>query len=115
MFIVRCKIGKKTNDVSRKSSPKINMSTSQVHQNNSNSHAPLQETWNLYSEYADSGQEMSQKKSALWSHSTVKTKPDKYRFPASDPPAIQGLLEYTPIQVYILLLLFKMTLLSLEM
>ena len=64
----------------------LNLSTSQVHQSNSDSRASPQKAWNLYSEY--DGQEMSQKKSALQSHSTMKTKPDKYRFQASDPPAL---------------------------
>ena len=78
---------------------KLNLSTSQVHQSNSDSRASPQKAWNLYSEYT--GQEMSQKKSALWSHSAMKTKPDKYRFPVSNPPALQGLLEYTPKQLYL--------------
>ena len=80
----------------------INLSKSQVHQ--VNSHASQQESWNLYSEYADGGQEMSLNKSALWSNSAVKMKPDKYRFPAKDPTPLEGLIEYTPKQLYIYIL-----------
>ena len=47
---------------------------------------------------------MSLNTSALWSNSAVKSKPDKYRFPASDPPPLQGLLEYTPKQLYLYIL-----------
>ena len=40
-------------------------------------------------------------KSAMFSNSTVRPKADKYKFPAIDPPALEGLLEYTPKQLYI--------------
>ena len=31
----------------------------------------------------------------------MKSKPEKYKFPAVDRPALEGLLEYTPKQLYI--------------
>ena len=71
-------------------------SKSQVHDSQGhirNSHAPPEKAWNSYTGYL--AQEMTNK-SVLYSHSTTKYKPDKYKFPAVDPPAIDGLLKYSP-------------------
>ena len=73
---------------------------SESSQGHNNSHAS-QTAWNLYSELK--GQEMTMK-SAVFSHSTMRPKPDKYKFPAVDPPALEGLMKYTPKQLYIFII-----------
>ena len=66
-------------------------------QGQNNSHAP-QAAWNLFSDLR--GQEMAMK-STMFSNSTMRPKADKYKFPAIDPPALKGLIEYTPKELYI--------------
>ena len=76
-------------------------SKSQVHDSQGhirNSHAPPEKAWNSYTGYL--AQEMTNK-SVLYSHSTTKSKVDKYKFPAVDPPAVDGLLKYSPKELYI--------------
>ena len=68
--------------------------SSQGHDNSHASQAP----WNLFSDLK--GQEMTMK-STMFSNSTMRPKADKYKFPAIDPPALKGLIEYTPKELYI--------------
>ena len=42
--------------------------------------------------------------SVLCSHSTSRPKEAKYKFPAADPPALDGLLQYSPKELYIYLI-----------
>ena len=65
--------------------------------------------WNLYSEANlkcshPGGQMMSQNESVLLSSSALKAKPDKYKFPKHDPPAMEGLSVYTPKDIYLYIL-----------
>ena len=47
---------------------------------------------------------MSQNESVLLSSSALKAKPDKYKFPKHDPPAMEGLSVYTPKDIYLYIL-----------
>ena len=65
--------------------------------------------WNLYSEANlkcshPGGQMMTQNESVLLSNSALKAKPEKYKFPKHDPPAMQGLSVYTPKDIYLYIL-----------
>ena len=50
------------------------------------------------------GDMSSQNECIMLSNSALKAKPDKYRFPKEDPPAMQGLSVFTPKDIYLYIL-----------
>ena len=79
-------------------SRKSNLSESHILENQGqerNSQDSQEKAWNSYS---------ASYKSVLCSHSTSRPKEAKYKFPAVDPPAVDGLLKYSPKELYIYLI-----------
>ena len=67
--------------------------------------------WEIYSEQTIKtsfplpvGDKLSKEEYVLLSNSTLKGKPEKYRFPKEDPPTIEGLKVFTPKEIYLYLL-----------
>ena len=83
---------------SRCQAQKSNLSESQILENpgqDTNSQDSKEKTWNSYS---------AKYKSVLCSHSTLRPKEAKYKFPPVDPAPIDGLLQYSPKDLYIFLI-----------
>ena len=77
---------------------KSNLSESQILENQGqvrNSKNSQEKAWNPYS---------ANYKSVLCLHSTLRPKEAKYKFPSVDPAPIDGLLQYSPKDLYIFLI-----------
>ena len=75
-----------------------NLSESKILENRgqeTNSQDSKEKPWNSYS---------AKYKSVLCSHSTLRPKEAKYKFPSVDPAPIDGLLQYSPKDLYIFLM-----------